>query len=89
MTISRFTCIKACKDSNSTLCGIKSNIILLVVHVHIYACIPVYSCRNEGGRPNRRLFCYIDSDHFQVPVEEVGGCSRQCSMDLSVLKVIG
>lgn len=48
--------------------------------------VHVYPCRNEGGRPNRRLFCYIDSDHFQVPVEEVGGYRRQCSMNHLVHK---
>lgn len=59
----------------ATLCMYMHNIM---VHV--------YPCRNEGGRPNRRLFCYIDSDHFQVPVEEVGGYRRQCSMNHLVHK---
>lgn len=42
----------------------------------MYTCMSMYMCvyfpyRRDGGRPNRRLFCYVDSDHFQVPVEEV------------------
>ena len=25
-------------------------------------------CRSEGGRPNRRLFCYVDKDSYKKPV---------------------
>ena len=50
---------------------VSTHMIVLYIAMHLIIDVHVCVCRNEGGRPNRRLFCYVDSDHFQVPVEEV------------------